>query len=241
VGGEANCGLRPNSPPVPMEITRLFRGRLLWEEGAGGLLLGIQYLAGGPGSGKLIGKQGRVIRYQRTCAARRQRQMDTAEIVGKLRDLTVKKGWSIGLGQSGHVRFKTPEDKPVTRNPLAALALDLHGKTNPRWAAAGAALGLDEDQIQDFTLACETRWFRPLLRREILNACGFKDKKFEAALALLENLVGKTRLERVLDDLFSKERIALEAATDRGDQSQVEEIFSRYLRDREAGVKQSRR
>jgi hypothetical protein len=153
--------------------------------------------------------------------------MKTDEVLGELKSLSRRKDWSTQVRPICQIRFKGPKDKRHGRNPLAALARHLHGRINLNWLAAGATLGVDEDQIQDFTLASETRWYRPQLRRQLLKACGLADEKFEEVYLFMEKLVGKSKLNRVLETLSSDDKFALESATTKPDLKRVEEIVQK--------------
>jgi len=153
--------------------------------------------------------------------------MKTETILEELKNLLGKKGWSAHLGQADQIRFKGPHDKSYCRNPLAALALHHHGDVNLRWVLPGGTLGLDDAQVQDLQFACETRWFRPQLRRQVLDACGLKDEKFEAVFRSMEDVLPKSRLEKALESLSSKDRISLEHATRRGRLEEIKRILGK--------------
>ena len=154
--------------------------------------------------------------------------MQTNDVLKELKSLIEDPDWHGQISQRAHIRFKGPKDKQHRRNPLAALALHLHGKTNPEWLWAGATLGLDEDQVHDFNLASETYWYRPQLRRQLLEACGFVDKTFEQLYLFMEKLIGKSKLPKVLESLSSEDRIALEYLAAKPDLKKVEEIVRKY-------------
>jgi hypothetical protein len=154
--------------------------------------------------------------------------MKTNDVLKELKSLSRRKDWSVQLRPICNIRFKSPRDKQYRHTPLAALAGHLHGKTNLKWLAAGATLELDEAQIQDFNLASETYWYRPQLRRQILKACGLEDEKFEKIYLFMEDLIGKTKLKKLLDALSSEDRFALEALTTKPERRKIEEIVRKY-------------
>ena len=154
--------------------------------------------------------------------------MRTEEVLRELRSLSKREDWSNQVRPICNIRFKGPKDKRYWRNPLAALALHLHGKVNLRWVTPGATLGLDEDQVQDFVLASDTFWYRPLLRKQILKACGLEDERFDEAYRLMERLLGKTKLEKVSQILSAEDRFELESATAKTDLRTVEKVARKY-------------
>jgi len=154
--------------------------------------------------------------------------MKTNEILKKLRSLSLKKGWSVQLRQTDQVRFKAPGEKAYRRNPLSALAGELEDVPNLRWKIPGQTLGLNPNQIEDFHLACDFRWFRPQLRMKILKACGVRDPKFVEAFEFAESVLPKRKLEKVLANLSSDEREALETATVIRSKKRIEEILKKY-------------
>jgi hypothetical protein len=66
------------------------------------------------------------------------------------------------------------------------------------------------------------------LRKRILDACGLEDEKFEEVYLLLENLLGKTKLNQVLNSLSSADRNALEALSTKPDSRKIEAIVGKY-------------
>jgi hypothetical protein len=154
--------------------------------------------------------------------------MKTDEVLKELESLSRSKHWSVKVSPVCGIRFKGPNDRRHIRNPLTALARHLHGKTTLKWIAAGATLELDENQIHDFTLASETYWYRPQLRRQILMACGLEDEKFEKVYLFMEDLLGTPKLNKVLDALSSEDRLALGALTTRPDSRRIESLVGKY-------------
>ena len=66
------------------------------------------------------------------------------------------------------------------------------------------------------------------MRKRILDACGLVDRKFDQVYLLMEDLLGKSKLNKVLASLSSKDRNALEIATGRPDSRKIEEIVGKY-------------
>ena len=153
--------------------------------------------------------------------------MKTDEVLRGLQSLIEKHGWSAQLVQANHIRLKGPKDQRYTWNPLAALAHH-HGGVNLRWEIPGANLGLEPEEIDDFHRASDCRWYRPQLRRRILEACGLEDRKFTEVYLFLENLLGKSKMNKVLRTLSSDDRAELESVTVKGNLQKVEKIVLKY-------------
>lgn len=153
--------------------------------------------------------------------------MKTDDVLKELRSLLKKRGWSAQIRMSNVVRLRGPDDRSFFRNPLCALAFYLHGTANLKWEVPGETLGLKPSEIENLHLACDFRWLRPLLRMKVLKACGVRDQKFIEAFEFAESVLPKRELERVLSNLSTEDREALESATVRRGQKQIEGILKK--------------
>ena len=154
--------------------------------------------------------------------------MTPDDVLKNIHSLSRKKGWSVQLGQTDQIRFKAPGAKSFRLNPLSALAFHLEKVPNLKWEVPGETLGLKPSEIEDFHLACDFRWFRPSLRRKLLEACGVRDDKFIEALKLMESASLKRKLETSFSHLSPEDREALETATNKRDKKQIEKILKKY-------------
>jgi hypothetical protein len=159
---------------------------------------------------------------------RRNDDMKTNEVLKELKSLIEKHGWFGQLGQTDYIRFKSPDDDRYRWNPLSALANHHHGEVNRMWEVPGARLDLEPAEIDDFHLACDSRWYRPQLRKRILDSCGLVDRKFDKVYLFMEKLVGKSKLAKILKTLSSEDRNALESAVGGPGRRKIEEVVRKY-------------